>query len=115
MTLEVGDYVLAINGENVTADHDIYSISSRQSRQHRYFYGKHHEFAARHLVPLRSRPLTSESDLIYLDWIEGNRRRVDQMSNGRVGYLHIPDMGAAGIREFIKWYYPQIRKEGSRR
>jgi tricorn protease len=34
------------------------------------------------------------------------------MTNGRVGYLHIPDMGAAGIREFIKWYYPQLDKEG---
>jgi tricorn protease len=29
-----------------------------------------------------------------------------------VGYLHIPDMGAPGAYEFIKWYYPQIRKEG---
>ena len=34
------------------------------------------------------------------------------MTDGRVGYLHIPDMGADGIREFIKWFYPQIRKEG---
>ncbi len=33
-------------------------------------------------------------------------------TDGRVGYLHIPDMGAPGIYEFIKWYYPQIRKEG---
>jgi len=57
------------------------------------------------------RPLTSESDLIYLDWTEGNRKRVEQMSNGRLGYLHIPDMGPAGIREFIKWYYPQLNKE----
>jgi tricorn protease len=29
-----------------------------------------------------------------------------------VGYLHVPNMGAEGIREFIKWFYPQIRKEG---
>jgi tricorn protease len=34
------------------------------------------------------------------------------MSNGRLGYLHIPDMGAPGLREFIKWYYPQLHKEG---
>lgn len=34
------------------------------------------------------------------------------MTNGRVGYIHIPDMGAPGIREFIKWYYPQLYKEG---
>jgi tricorn protease len=58
------------------------------------------------------KPLTSESDLVYLDWISENRRRVDQLSGGRLGYLHIPDMGAAGLREFIKWYYPQLRKEG---
>jgi tricorn protease len=37
---------------------------------------------------------------------------VDQLSGGKLGYIHIPDMGAAGIREFIKWYYPQLRKEG---
>jgi len=37
---------------------------------------------------------------------------VDELSGGRVGYMHLPDMGANGIQEFIKWYYPQIRKEG---
>src|SRR5437773_216179 len=57
------------------------------------------------------RPITDESNLIYLDWIMKNRRRVEEATNGRVGYIHIPDMGAAGIREFIKWYYPQIDKE----
>ena len=57
-------------------------------------------------------PLTSESDLIYFDWVEGNRRRVNELSGGRLGYLHIPDMGAPGIREFIKWYYGQLGKDG---
>ena len=37
---------------------------------------------------------------------------VDEMSGGSVGYMHVPDMGAPGIREFIKWYYPQFEKEG---
>ena len=41
-----------------------------------------------------------------------NQRRVKQLSGGKVGYIHIPDMGANGLREFIKWYYPQTRKEG---
>jgi tricorn protease len=58
------------------------------------------------------RPISSESDLNYLDWVSKNRKRVSEMTNGRVGYLHIPDMGGPGIREFIKWYYGQIRKEG---
>ena len=107
----VGDYVLAINGEDVTADRDIYS----------YLRGKADSTVTFTLNSTPSpqgsrtvtiRPLTSESDLVYLDWVEANRHRVDQMSNGRLGYLHIPDMGAAGIREFIKWYYPQLKKEG---
>ena len=38
--------------------------------------------------------------------------QVAEMTDGRVGYLHIPDMGHDGIAEFIKRYYPQIRKEG---
>ena len=41
-----------------------------------------------------------------------NRDRVTRLTGGQVGYLHIPDMGADGIREFIKWFYPQMRKEG---
>jgi tricorn protease len=57
------------------------------------------------------RPITDEGNLIYLNWINKNRRRVDEATGGRVGYIHIPDMGANGIREFIKWYYPQVRKE----
>jgi tricorn protease len=107
----VGDYILAINGENVTTDRDIYS----------YLRGKadspvtltvNSSPSSQGSRTVTFRPVTNESDLIYLDWVEGNRKRVDQLSGGRLGYLHIPDMGAAGIREFIKWYYPQLKKEG---
>jgi tricorn protease len=107
----VGDYVIAINGENVTADRDIYS----------YLRGK--ADAAVNLTlnstptaegarTVTFKPVTNESDLVYLDWVDSNRRMVDRLSNGRLGYIHIPDMGAPGIREFIKWYYPQLDKEG---
>src|SRR5579871_3783513 len=58
--------------------------------------------------------------MISLVWKAPGRRTTNRSrrsgtwftSNGCVGYIHIPDMGAAGIREFIKYYYPQIRKEG---
>src|SRR5690606_20546144 len=61
---------------------------------------------------VRINPVSSENNLLYLRWITRNRQMVDEMSGGRIGYIHIPDMGTDGIREFIKWYYPQIRKEG---
>ncbi len=108
---KVGDYLIAVNGEDVRTDRDVYA----------YFRGKANSVVTLTLnsSPTRDgartvtfRPITGEWDLIYLDWIEGNRERVSKMTNGRVGYIHIPDMGAAGIREFIKWYYPQLNKEG---
>ncbi|MGI9035573.1 MAG: S41 family peptidase [Pyrinomonadaceae bacterium] len=107
----VGDYILQINGENVTADKDIYQ----------YLRGKadapvtltvNSSPSLNGARQISYRPITDESNLIYLDWVTANRRRVSEMTNGRVGYIHIPDMGAAGIREFIKWYYPQLDKEG---
>ena len=61
------------------------------------------------------RPITNEAKLIYFDWVAANRRKVDELSGGRIGYLHVPDMGADGIREFIKWYYPQIQQGGADR
>ncbi|MBK7393440.1 MAG: PD40 domain-containing protein [Chloracidobacterium sp.] len=107
----VGDYVIAINGEDVTADRDIYSYL-RGKADSSVTFTLNTSPMAQGARTVTIRPLTSESDLVYMDWVEGNRRRVDQMSNGRLGYLHIPDMGAPGLREFIKWYYPQLKKEG---
>ena len=59
------------------------------------------------------RPIASESDLLYLDWVRAQPRHGrEARPAGSVGYMHIPDMGGDGIREFIKWFYPQVRKEG---
>jgi tricorn protease len=57
-------------------------------------------------------PIDDEDDLLYLEWVLRNRQRVEQRSGGRLGYLHIPDMGPGGLAEWIKWFYGQIRKEG---
>ena len=56
-------------------------------------------------------PISSEDALIYLAWTERSRGIVEELGGGRIGYLHIPDMSADGIREWIKWYYGQVRKE----
>jgi tricorn protease len=57
-------------------------------------------------------PIFDEYNLRYLRWVERNRAYVAEKTAGRVGYIHIPDMGGNGAYEFIKSYYPQIRKEG---
>jgi tricorn protease len=105
----VGDYVLAIDGENLDQHENPYRLLRNKADRPVEFTlnDKPEAQGARKVV---FRPISSEVDLIYLDWVEGNRARVDRMSNGQIGYIHLPNMGADGIREFIKWYYGQIRK-----
>jgi tricorn protease len=105
-----GDYVLAIDGVELSADDDPYrllrhktdlvtlTVNSRPSTE-----------GAR---KASYRPIASEEALLYLAQVEANRARVEKLGGGRVGYLHVPDMGSSGSYEFLKWFYPQLRKEG---
>jgi tricorn protease len=107
---KVGDYVLTINGEDVTAKDDIYKFL-RHAGDAPVILMLNSTPSLAGARKVTYRPLNSETNLLYLDWVEQNRRRVDELSHGRIGYMHLPDMGEAGIREFIKWYFPQLRKE----
>jgi tricorn protease len=111
VSVSVGDYVLAIDGEELRGTDDIYRLlRNKADNPVSLTVNKTPSLSGARIVSYR--PLTDESPLIYLNWISQNRRKVEQATGGRVGYIHIPDMGAAGISEFLKWYYPQIRKEG---
>jgi tricorn protease len=109
--VSVGDYVLAIDGEELRPDEDPYRLLRNKADRlvELTVSSKPSSEGAR---KVSFNPVTSENQLIYLDWVLGNRRRVEELSKGRLGYLHIPDMGANGIREFIKWYYGQLDREG---
>ena len=109
--VSVGDYVLAVNGEPLTANDDPYRLLRNQADAPvTLTVNRTPSLAGAREVTFN--PITDENNLKYLTWVNGNRRRVSEMSKGQIGYLHVPDMGANGIREFIKWYYPQIRKAG---
>lgn len=111
VNVSVGDYVLAVDGEPLRADEDPYRLlRNKADRPVSLTVNGSPTLDGARTVTFT--PITSEGDLVYLDWVQKNRARVDRLSGGRIGYLHIPDMGAAGLREFIKWYYPQLRKEG---
>ena len=43
--------------------------------------------------------------------MEHNRKYVEEKTNGQVGYVHIPDMGANGLNQFVKMYYAQLNKK----
>jgi tricorn protease len=106
-----GDYVLAINGRNLTAGINPYSLLKGQGgRLLELTLASNARGKDRRTVLVN--PIATENDLLYLRWVQENRARVARETDGRIGYLHIPDMGAAGIYEFTKWFYGQVRKQG---
>lgn len=109
--IKVGDYILAINGKNLTATDNPYELLhiAKDQLVELLVNDKPYDEGARTVLV---KPIENERSLHYLAWVSANRDYVNQHSEGKLGYLHIPDMGANGIREFIKWYYPQLQKQG---
>lgn len=56
--------------------------------------------------------LMDESHARYREWVERNHRQVYEATNGRVGYVHVPDMGPQGYAEFHRYYFAEVSKEG---
>jgi tricorn protease len=106
-----GDYVLAIDGEDLAGGENPYRLLVHKADRPVTLTvnDKPSTEGAREVT---YHPISSERNLNYLEMVNANRRKVSEMTGGRAGYLHVPNMGAEGIREFIKWFYPQIRKEG---
>ena len=106
-----GDYVLAIDGEELTGSGNPYRLLRHKAdRPVELTVSASPSLDGARTVTFE--PLTSETSLRYLAMVERNRRRVEEMTDGRVGYIHVPDMGADGLAEFIRQYYPQLRKQG---
>jgi tricorn protease len=106
-----GDYLLAVNGKPLRVPENPYQLFVNTVGENvtLTINSKPVEEGAREVTV---KPIASELPLRELDWIESNRRKVDKATGGRVGYVYLPDMSAAGLNEFVKQYFPQIRKEG---
>ncbi len=57
------------------------------------------------------RPIARETNLRYLDWAQSRLEMVDRLSNGRIGYIHLPNTAFEGNRELRKWFYPQAHRD----
>lgn len=106
-----GDYILAIDGQDLKANENPYKLLwNKANRPVQLTLNVKPTMDGARKTSYR--PITSERELVYLQWVNNNREAVSKATGGRVGYIHIPDMGAEGIREFIKTFYPQIREQG---
>jgi tricorn protease len=106
-----GDYLLAVNGRALRVPQNPFQLFVDTANENVTLTvnSKPSEDGARNVVV---KPLGSEFKLRELDWIATNRKKVEEATGGRVGYVYIPDMGGGGLNEFVKQFFPQIRKEG---
>jgi tricorn protease len=56
------------------------------------------------------KPVASDAELRYRAWVERNRAHVEQVSGGKVGYIHVPDTGVNGQNNLFRQFYGQIDK-----
>jgi tricorn protease len=111
VSVKEGDYLLAVNGRPLRVPQNPYEFFVDTAGQNvtLTINSRPAEDGARSVVV---KPITSEFNLRQLDWIETNRQKVDQATGGRVGYVYLPDMEGAGLNEFVKQFFPQVRKQG---
>jgi tricorn protease len=105
-----GDYILAIDGRSTADVKNIYELLvNKAGKQVTLKLNAKPELEGSHDTIII--PTDSEGDLYYYDWVQGNIEKVTKATGGKVGYIHVPDMGAPGLNEFVKHFYPQIRKK----
>jgi tricorn protease len=111
VNIKEGDYLIAINGRALRASQTPDELLTNTANEvvTLTVNSKPAEDGARKVVV---KPIADEFSLRELNMIETNRKKVDAASGGRIGYVYLPDMGDAGLNEFVKQYFPQIRKEG---
>ncbi|HEY2017152.1 MAG TPA: PDZ domain-containing protein [Bryobacteraceae bacterium] len=111
LKVKEGNYLIAVDGAPARADREPYA----------YFQG-----LADRVITLKIndkpgeqgsweiavKPIANEANLRYVSWIEDNRRKVAEATNGRVGYMHVPDTSVQGVRMFDKYFAGQQGKDG---
>jgi tricorn protease len=106
-----GDAILAINGQSVTRERSPQSLLVNQAGTEVELQVRPKDGGEPRAVTVRALP---GGDFLgrYVDWVEANRRQVHERSNGRVGYLHVPDMGSFGFAIFHRYYLQEYDYEG---
>lgn len=105
-----GEYLIAIDGRRLDKSADMYEVlyNTVGKQVTLRVNATPSEQGSREVVVV---PIETETALYYNAWVEANIEKVAKATGGRVGYLHIPNMGVEGLNEFVKYFYPQLRKK----
>ncbi|MBA3916160.1 MAG: PDZ domain-containing protein, partial [Acidobacteriales bacterium] len=111
VNVKQGDYLLAINGRDLKAPATPYEFLVNTVNE-TVTLSVNATPATAGARNVQVKPIADEFGLHEQDWIEGNRRKIDAATNGKVGYVYLPDMGAPGLDQFVKQFFPQVNKPG---
>jgi tricorn protease len=110
LKVKQGDYLLAINGQQLTAHTNPYELLQGTLGQSISLSVASTPTGKPHTILVK--PIVNSSKLHLLHWIRDNRREVNKLSDGKVGYVYLDDMEATGLHEFVRQYYSQLNKPG---
>ena len=110
VNIKAGEFIIAINGQptNKVTDINQLLVGTADKQTELTINSTASTTGSRKVLVV---PIADEKQLRYYNWVEHNIHYVDSVSNGKIGYLHIPNMGVDGLNEFIKHYYPQITRK----
>jgi tricorn protease len=107
-----GEYLLSVNGREVRAPENVYSFFEETAGKSTLLrVGPNADGSESREVSVV--PIDNESALRNFAWIEGNRRKVDQLSKGRLAYIYLPDTASGGYTYFNRYFFSQAGKEGA--
>jgi tricorn protease len=103
-----GDYIISVGSKEPAKGSNFYSLFENKTGWVELTVNDkpQKEGAKKFFV----KPIRSEMGLRYRAWVDENRAKVDRLSGGKIGYIHLPDMGEDGLSEFGRTYYAQLDK-----
>lgn len=111
VNVRAGEFLLAVDGVELKGTDNIYArFEHKAGRQVRLRVGPTADGVNSREVTVV--PVANDVNLRINDWVESNRRKVAELSNGRVGYLWLPNTSVAGYTYFNRYYYSQADKDG---
>ncbi len=112
VNVTAGEYLLAVRGRELRARDNLYSFFEETASQQIVLkVGPNPDGTGSREVTVV--PVDNEQGLRHLAWIEGNRRKVDSLTNGRIAYVHLPDTALGGFTSFNRYFFAQIGRQGA--
>jgi tricorn protease len=111
VNVKAGEYLLAVNGRDLRAPADnVYSFfENRAGKQVLIKVGPNPDGTGSREATVT--PIPSEDQLRFRSWIDGNRRKVDQMTGGKVAYVYLPNTAGGGYTFFNRYFFSQVDKQ----